>query len=44
MKKEKEQPLKVNTTFEELMKIATKGNPKPKRKSKNKGKQNENKR
>jgi len=39
MKKEKEQPLKVNTTFEELMKIATKGNPKPKRKSKNKGKQ-----
>jgi hypothetical protein len=32
MEKKKEQPLKVNTTFEELMKVATKGNPKPKRK------------
>ncbi|MGA3013100.1 MAG: hypothetical protein ABSD71_03580 [Bacteroidales bacterium] len=27
MKKKNEQPLKVNTTFEELMKITTKGNP-----------------
>lgn len=44
MEKEKEQPLKVNTTFEELMKIATKGNPKPKRKIKKKEKPNENKR
>lgn len=33
-KKEKEKPLKVNSTFEELMKAATKGNPKPKRKNK----------
>jgi hypothetical protein len=34
MEKKKEPPLKVNTTFEELMKIATKGNPKPKPKKK----------
>jgi len=32
MEKEKEQPLKVKTTFEELMIVATKGNPAPKRK------------
>jgi len=36
MKKQdkQEQPLKVNTTFEELMKAATKGNPKPKKSAK----------
>jgi hypothetical protein len=31
MEKKKDKPLKINTTFEELMKVATKGNPKPKR-------------
>jgi len=30
-KKIKQQPLKVITTFEELMKVATKDNPKPKK-------------
>jgi hypothetical protein len=34
MKKEKEEPLKVDTTFEELMQAATKGNPPPKPKGK----------
>jgi hypothetical protein len=32
MEKEKDQPLKVKLTFEKLMEVATKGNPKPKRK------------
>jgi len=32
VEKKKDQPLKVNSTFEELMKVTMKGNPKPKRK------------
>lgn len=33
-KDKQDKSLKVNATFEELMKAATKGNPKPKRKTK----------
>jgi hypothetical protein len=43
MEKKKEQPLKVKTTFEELMKAATKGNPRPKPKIKKGKKQQPNK-
>lgn len=37
--KKPDTPLKVESTFEELMKVATKGNPKPKQKVKKRKKE-----